>query len=321
MRRTGSVPGEAGTGQAPAGRGAGGGHGPAHTDADPVRLVTLHVWRIPHRSLPRALVRVAVDRRRLRALPGVRFGKLLGTGTGDGFGPTDADPSRWAALVVWSDPARAAEFDETAVGRAWHAIATAAVRLDLRPLASRGRWAGVEPFGVRSTVSRPVVRTGRDAAAAPAHDAGEPDTPDIGEPRRPDAGRTDAPGRPLLALTRARLRPHRAVAFWRAVPPVAAALRTAPGLLARFGIGEAPIGWQGTVSVWRDTTSLTDFAYRHPEHRAAIIRTPREGWYAEELFARFEVCGLAGDPAVLDWIGQDGDRGWRCWPGVRSRQR
>jgi hypothetical protein len=106
----------------------------------------------------------------------------------------------------------------------------------------------------------------------------------------------------LLALTRARLRPHRAVAFWRAVPPVVAALRQAPGLLARFGIGEAPIGWQGTVSVWRDTTCLTEFAYRHPEHRAAITRTPREGWYAEELFARFEVCGLVGDPAVLDWV-------------------
>ena len=58
----------------------------------------------------------------------------------------------------------------------------------------------------------------------------------------------------MLALTRARLRPSRARSFWRAVPPVAAGAADAPGLLAAFGIGEAPIGWQGTVSVWRGAT-------------------------------------------------------------------
>ncbi|GAB3984776.1 hypothetical protein GCM10027615_73120 [Plantactinospora veratri] len=86
-------------------------------DPPPVPLVTLHVWRVPPRALPRALTRMAVDRRRLRAVPGVRFGKLLGTGTGTGFGPTDADLTRWAALAVWSDPERAAAFDESPVGR------------------------------------------------------------------------------------------------------------------------------------------------------------------------------------------------------------
>ena len=79
--------------------------------------VTLHVWRVPRRSLPAALGRMAVDRRRLRATPGVRFAKLLGTGTGTGFGPADADLTRWAALVVWDDPAAAAGFDETPVAR------------------------------------------------------------------------------------------------------------------------------------------------------------------------------------------------------------
>ena len=75
-------------------------------------LVTLHVWRVPRRSLPRRCG-WRVDRRRLRATPGVRFGKLLGTGTGTGFGPTDADLTRWAALVVWADPAQAVGFDDT----------------------------------------------------------------------------------------------------------------------------------------------------------------------------------------------------------------
>ena len=51
----------------------------------------------------RALLRMALDPRRLRALPGVRFGKLLGTGTGTGFGPGDADLTRYAAVVAWDD--------------------------------------------------------------------------------------------------------------------------------------------------------------------------------------------------------------------------
>lgn len=70
------------------------------------QLVTLHVWRIPRTAVGRALLRMARDPRRLRALPGVRFGKLLGTGTGTGFGPGDADPTRWAALTVWDSPPR-----------------------------------------------------------------------------------------------------------------------------------------------------------------------------------------------------------------------
>nr|WP_173166866.1 monooxygenase [Phytohabitans suffuscus] len=231
-------------------------------------FVTLHAWRIPRRAVPRALARVAIDRRRLRATPGVRFAKLLGTGTGQGFGPTDADLTRYAALVVWTDAEAAGGFAGSPVDRAWTRLATGRVRIDLRPLASRGRWSGAEPFG------------------AP----------------RGTAGGT------VLALTRARLRPRRAVTFWRAVPPVAAAVATAPGLLTRFGIGEAPIGWQGTVSVWRNTADLVEFAYRHPQHRAAILRTPAEGWYAEDLFARFAVLDVIGDRKVVGWS-DGGERG------------
>jgi heme-degrading monooxygenase HmoA len=231
-------------------------------------LVTLHVWRIAPIAVGRALTRMAVDPRRLRALPGVRFGKLLGTGTGTGFGPGDADLTRWAALTVWDSPAAAARFTDSPVARAWSGLAQAGVRLDLRPLTSRGEWSGRRPFGA------------------------------------PAGGRVTGP---VLALTRARLRPTRALTFWRAVPPVAAALHAAPGLLARFGVGEAPLGWQGTVSVWRDPADLVAFAYRHPQHRAAITRTETQRWYAEELFARFEVRDVVGDRTVLGWATDGGD--------------
>ncbi len=227
-------------------------------------LVTLHVWRVPRRALGRALLRMALDPRRLRALPGVRFGKLLGTGTGTGFGPGDADLTRFAAVVAWDDPAGG---DLGPVAAGWEALAAGSARVALTPLTSRGQWSGQTPFGA------------------------------------PSGGRAAGP---VLALTRARLRPSRMPAFWRAVPPVARELAAAPGLLARFGIGEAPIGWQGTVTVWRSEAELTGFAYRQPEHRAVIARTRAARWYAEELFARFAVRDISGDKAVLGW--REGER-------------
>jgi hypothetical protein len=95
------------------------------------------------------------------------------------------------------------------------------------------------------------------------------------------------------------------VAFWRAIPGVAATLPAAPGLLAAFGVGEAPLGWQGTVSVWRGTTDLVGFAYGRSEHREAVAATPVRRWYAEELFARFMVLDVDGDRDVLGWNGRD----------------
>jgi hypothetical protein len=229
-------------------------------------VVTLQVWRVPLGRLPRALWRMARDRRRLRRTPGVRFAKLLGTAAG--FGPARADPTRWAALTVWVDPVAAAGVEDSPVARSWRALATAYCRLDLQTVTSRGEWAGREPF-----------------------------TP-------PGPDRAGAEG-PVLALTRSRLRPSRAWAFWRAIGPVATAARVAPGLLAAFGIGEAPLGWQGTVSVWRRPRDLVEFAYRDPRHASVIERTPGQGWYEEELFARFTVTATAGNLDVIGWTGQE----------------
>jgi hypothetical protein len=211
--------------------------------------VTLHVWRVPPRRVPAAMLRLGLRRRRPA---GVRFAKFLGTGTGLSFGPGDADLTRYAAVTV---------SDRNVHFPGWDRLAVSSARVDLEPLSSRGRWSGVEPFGQVTKKADGMV----------------------------------------LVLTRARLRPTRAVTFWRAIPTVAASLADAPGLLARFGIGEAPIGWQGTVSVWRSTTDLTGFAYRQPEHRAVIARTPADRWYAEDLFARFAVREISGDREVLGW--------------------
>jgi len=215
-------------------------------------VVTMHVWRVDARSVPSALGAIALDRRRIRALSGVRFAKLLGTSRG--FSVRDADPTRWALLVSWASGEAAGGFDTSAVARRWQARARETWRAVLRPLASRGTWSGRTPFAV-----------------APSTWDG-----------------------PVAALTRARLAPRQAVTFWRAVPPVAADLAHRPGLGAAFGVGEAPLGVQGTFSVWRDAAALREYAYQGAAHRNAIRQTAVRGWYAEELFARFAVLSASG---------------------------
>ncbi|MDQ6875117.1 MAG: monooxygenase [Actinomycetota bacterium] len=218
-------------------------------------LVTLHVWRVADRQVPAAVLRMALDRRQVRRLTGLRFGKLLGTGDGRRFTVRAADPTHWALLCAWSGRDSADAFERSAVARNWRRIAAERWRVDLRPLSARGQWSGREPFG------------------------------------RPETARWEGP---VAALTRARISPRRLVRFWRAVPPVAADLQQRPGLLATLGVGEAPVGVQGTFSLWDSAEALRDFAYRRPAHQTAIRRTAEERWYAEELFARFAVVGSAG---------------------------
>ena len=218
-------------------------------------LVTLTLWGVSGRSVPGAVARMALDRRHLRGVPGLTFAKLLGTGDGRTFTVRDADPHHWALLAVWNDDAAAEAFRGGPTSRAWSRIADERLDVALLPVASRGRWSGRTPFGDPT-------------------------------PRRVDG--------PVAAITRARLRLRRAAGFWAAVPPVSADLHRSPGLRFAVGIGEAPIGLQGTFSLWDGPDSLADFAYRRPAHREVVARTASEGWYAEDLFARFEVRSISG---------------------------
>ncbi|TQS41566.1 DUF3291 domain-containing protein [Cryptosporangium phraense] len=220
--------------------------------------VTVHVWRVSGRRIPAALTRMATDRARLSKVRGLRFARLLGTGHGTTFAIRDADLHRWALLASWADVEAAETFENAPTVRGWDRLAEERFRLELTPLASHGRWARRQPFG------------------------------------NPTPQRWDGP---VASLTRARISARKAATFWRAVPPVASALqeyRNDGGLLAAFGVGEAPAGWQGTLSVWRTAEELRAFAYQGAAHSAAIRRTKETGWYAEELFARFGVVRADG---------------------------
>ena len=242
------------------------------------RIASFHLVREPAWRAPVATARLGTDRLRLRGVPGLRFGRLLGTGRGSStaFG---ADLARTALFAVWDSSAALDAFEAGPLGRrAARTVARGgeayAVRMAL--VAGHGRWAGRDPL---------------------------------------DGVARARPGGPVAVLTRAVVRPrawHRFRAVGRAVSDE---VNAAAGLLAVVAIGEAPIGLQATFSLWADPAAPTAFAFGRPEHRDVVRRTRDEGWYAEELFARFAPLSSSGT-----WNGHDPLRpGLEGLEGLRTK--
>ncbi len=225
------------------------------------RIALLQVFGINRRHVPAALLHMASDRFRLRHTPGLKFVKLLGTGNADTFLPSDADLLQWGMFTVWDEPDDATRFrQQHPIMTRWNDIAVERAEFQLRPLRWKGAWSRRFPFeSIRGS--------------APDHQS--------------YAG-------PVASLTRARIKPTHLRSFLRAVPPVAAQVSVAEGLLYRVGIGEAPIGLQATFSVWNSSVAVDQFAYRHVAHQEVVRRTATQGWYAEELFTRFAVQSATG---------------------------
>jgi len=217
-------------------------------------LVTvIYFWKIKSSNIGFALLRMALDRSVLRRFKGVQFAKMLGTGKGETFTPSDADANQWGALSV-IDSANLQALDNSKLIKRWRGHSLSEVRYLLDPISSHGHWAKTNPFAYSSV-------------------------------------QTDGE---VVAITRARIKWFQNFRFWRAVPPVTASLHSSPGLITTIGIGEAPIGLQGTFSRWKTGADLRNFAYKGAAHQGAIAATERHNWYAEELFARFAVRDIRG---------------------------
>jgi hypothetical protein len=176
-------------------------------------------------------------------------------GTGKGESFTPKDADPTRwGILVTMSENQISNLDKSFVIRSWQKICKKEYRVILKPISSHGFWSRKQPFSVEKF----------DWSAK------------------------------IAAVTRARIVWRKNLIFWRAVPPVTESLHQSPGLLNAIGIGEAPIGLQGTFSVWKDAASLRDFAYKGKAHSEAIKATSAQQWYSEELFARFAVIEERG---------------------------
>lgn len=158
----------------------------------------------------------------------------------------------------------------------WRSADAAQAGLEQAPFC---RWRGradesytvfLEPYAVR----------GHWSAVRPFHPAGGPDGL-------------------IAAMTRATIKPRHALRFWRRTPDISARIGSDPNALFKIGIGEVPWLHQVTFSVWPDAGSMAAFARRGP-HAEAIRAVREQGWFNEELYARFRIRGTAGS-----WQGHD----------------
>jgi spheroidene monooxygenase len=198
------------------------------------------------------------------SLAGLLFVRSLGSGHEGGFG---LRPSidRHGLFLVFDTPARVREFvAESALLARYRQRSLECGVLQLRITRARGSWGGV---GIE-----PVANA--DPLAAVAE-------------------------RPLVALTRASIRPLRAASFWRHAPPSQAALAGAAGCRLAVGLGEAPLLRQCTVSWW-DSAAAMDAYARQGAHQQAIAASRQDGFFSESMFLRFELLAAEGW-----WQGRD----------------
>lgn len=206
------------------------------------------------------LLQMGAARLPLMRMPGLQFYKLCGSGTGEGFTPRP-NTAVWAILTVWEDAAAATRgLAARAPFGRWADHAEENCHLWLEPRSVRGLWSGQAPF-----------------------------VPAQGE----------APDGPVAALTRATVKLGRAARFWGRVPNISARIGADPAVMFKIGLGEVPLVHQITFSVWPDTASMAAFA-RKGAHADAIRAVRDEGWFAEELYARFRVIRTTGT-----WGGRD----------------
>ena len=217
-------------------------------------ITVIYFWKIERSGIPFALFRMAIDRTLLRRSNGVTFAKMLGCGKGETFTPSDADPIRWGCLVVIPE-SQLAQLDSSSTITKWRSKSISEFRVVLDPITSTGMWSKQKPF----------------EPSAPVNFDGQ-----------------------VVAITRARIKASQTMRFFKSVPPVTASLHSSPGLISTIGIGEAPIGLQGTFSLWESMQAIKDFAYKGAAHQKAIAQTVEFDWYAEELFARFAVREIRG---------------------------
>lgn len=218
-------------------------------------IVSLTIVRYRKRFIPFALLAMAIHRLPMQSQQGCTFWQLLGSGRNGTF-DLNPDWQQWGLLAVWDNRENFNSFYERSfITKWWNIFKVEKWTILCEPHQSHGKWDGKEPFG------------------------------------NPNMENYEGP---VAILTRATIRLNRLKSFWNNVDAVSVLMKKAPGYITSFGIGERPFYRQATFSVWNSLDDVKAFAYGSKEHLEVIKKTRAEGWYSEELFARFKPIASFG---------------------------
>jgi hypothetical protein len=198
--------------------------------------------------------------RQLKRIEGLRFYKLLGTGAGNGFS-WYPDYSTYGLMTVWNEKSAADRFMQSSeIYSEYVHKSDEQLVFRLKPIEAHGTWSNQNPF----------------------------------EKMEAD------PEKPIAVLTRATINLKSVFSFWKTVKNVSKEVKVAPGQLFSKGIGEWPLIQQATFSAWENMKTMKEYAYRNRYHSEVIKKTRKNGWFREEMFARFQIEQVEGS-----WFGEN----------------
>jgi spheroidene monooxygenase len=222
-------------------------------------VAVLLMTRVHKPAVPWALWRLVRGPGAWQAVPGLRFARVLGSGRQGGFGLKPGLDCQGVFAMFDSVDAATQFAESSTVAAAYRQHAAEGFTAVLQASSARGSWSGQ---GMMATPEAAVS------------------------------------GRPLAALTRASIRPSKALRFWRHSPPAETELAQAQGCQLAVGLGEAPLLRQATFSLW-DSPQAMDAYARQGSHQRAIRASCDGRFFSESMFVRFAPVSVQGH-----WQGQ-----------------
>jgi heme-degrading monooxygenase HmoA len=190
-------------------------------------------------------------------LDALEFIKLMGCGSRDGFNLMPSF-SQYALLCVWKSEEDADAFFKTSQLFKDYLNHTSAFQtIYMKATMSHGLWGGKNPFQIDNTL----------------HDSKQK----------------------VAVLTRATIRWKDMIRFWLDVPSVSRSLKEGQLPIFAAGVGELPLRYQATFSIWEESEAMKTFAYKNKAHVEMVKKTRKVGWYSEEMFTRFYPYKSMGD--------------------------
>jgi len=183
---------------------------------------------------------------------GLKFIKLLGTGSKDGFSVIP-DFSSYVMITSWeNDDFRKKFIDENKLFQEIKNKSSRRIEIKIDPYNHIGSWNGINPFKNKSS-----YKEGK-----------------------------------IIVLTRARVKLNKLINFFVSTLSAAKSINSKKGAEYYKGVGELPIIEQATISIWESEQSMKDYAYSDKNHLKIINKARKNKWYSEELFVRSNIISL-----------------------------